>query len=248
MDVRRFPVPTTTSAPTGTTNAYLVGDLLVDPAARTDALDAAAEDANHVAVTHTHPDHVGSVAEYAGSRTVWALAGHEERFEEATGVEPDATFSEGDRLAGLTVLETPGHAPDHVALSTGEAAICGDLATAEGSVLVGGEGADMAAYLDSLDRLRDLDLRVLYPGHGEPIDAPEHRLEGLIEHRLERERRVLRAVEAGNSSLEGIRDAAYEKDLSGVEELAALAVEAHLEKLAAEGELAWDGERARIRG
>lgn len=247
MEIRRFPVPVATSAPTGTTNAYLVGDLLVDPAARTDALDDAAEGANHVAVTHTHPDHVGSVAEYADSRTVWALSGHEGRFEEATGVEPDATFLEGDRLAGLTVLETPGHAPDHVALSTGEAAICGDLATAEGSVFVGGEGADMAAYLDSLDRLRDLDLRVLYPGHDEPIEAPENRLEGLIEHRLERERRVRTAVESGNHGVEAIRDVAYEKDLSGVEELAALAVEAHLEKLAAEGELEWDGEHARLR-
>lgn len=248
MDVRRFPVPTTTSAPTGTTNAYLVGDLLIDPAARTDALDDAAEGATHVAATHTHPDHVGSVAEYADSHTLWALAGHEERFEEATGVEPDETFSEGDYLAGLEVLETPGHAPDHVAFSTGEAAICGDLAMAEGSVFVGGEGADMAAYLDSLRRLRELDCRVLYPGHGEPLEAPGERLDWLIDHRLERERRVREAVEAGNHEVETIRDAAYEKDLSGVAELASLAVEAHLEKLAAEGAIEWDGERARLRG
>ncbi|MFC6905019.1 MBL fold metallo-hydrolase [Halalkalicoccus tibetensis] len=247
MELRRFPVPVATSAPTGTTNAYLVGDLLVDPAARTDALDDAAERATHVAVTHTHPDHVGAVSEYADSRTVWALAGHEARFEEATGIEPDETFADGDRLAGLTVLETPGHAPDHVALSTGEAAICGDLAMAESSVFVGGEGADMTIYLDSLRRLRELDLRVLHPGHGEPIEAPKNRLEGLTEHRLERERRVRKAVEAGNHEVEAIRDAAYEKDLSGVAELASLTVEAHLEKLAAEGELEWDGERARVR-
>ncbi|MDL5361945.1 MBL fold metallo-hydrolase [Halalkalicoccus sp. NIPERK01] len=245
MDIDRFSVPTPTRAPTGTTNAYRVGDLLIDPATRTDALDAAAQSASHVAVTHTHPDHVGALAHYADSRTVWALSGHAERFEEVTGVSPDETLSEGDRLAGLTVLETPGHAPDHVAFSTGRGVLCGDLAMAEGSVFVGGAGADVATYLDSLRRVRDLDPVVLYPGHGEVIDAPTKRLDWLIDHRLERERRVLRAVEAGNETIAAIRDAAYERDLAGVEDLAALTVEAHLKKLANEDEIEWDGERAR---
>lgn len=247
MDIDRFSVPTSTRAPTGSTNAYLVGGLLIDPAARTEALDAAAERATHVAVTHTHPDHVGALAHYAESRTALALSGHEDRFEEATGILPDGTVSEGDRLAGLTVLETPGHAPDHVAFATGRTVVCGDLVMTDGSVFVGGDGADMAAYLDSLRRLRDLDSDTLYPGHGEPIEVPERRLEWLIDHRLERERRVREAVEAGNHTIEGIREAAYRKDLSGVADLAALTVEAHLEKLATEGEIEWDGERARLR-
>lgn len=246
MNIDRFSVPTTTSAPTGATNAYLVGDLLVDPAAHTDALDTAAERATHIAVTHTHPDHVGALAQYADSRTVWALSGHEARFEDATGIAPDMTFSAGDSLAGLEILETPGHAPDHVVFRTENAVICGDLAMAESSVFVGGEGAEMAAYLDSLHRVRDLDVRTLHPGHGDPIEVPKRRLDWLIDHRLERERRVREAVKAGNRTLESIRDASYEKDLSGVENLAALTVEAHLEKLANEGELEWDGKRARI--
>lgn len=246
MQIDRFSVPTTTRAPTGSTNAYIVGDLLIDPGARTDALDAAAADVTHVAVTHTHLDHVGALAEYADSRTVWALSGHEARFEAATGVVPDETFAEGDHLAGLTMLETPGHAPDHVAFATDRAVICGDLAMAEGSVFVGGDGADMHAYLDSLRRVRELDIRTLQPGHGDPIDHPKERLDWLIDHRLERDRRVREAVETGNHTIEAIRDAAYEKDLSGVADLASLTVEAHLEKLASEGVVEWDGERARI--
>ncbi|MEM4781060.1 MAG: MBL fold metallo-hydrolase [Halalkalicoccus sp.] len=245
MNIDRFSVPTTTRAPTGATNAYLADGLLIDPAARTDALDAAAEGATHVAVTHTHPDHVGALAHYADSRTVWALSGHSERFEAETGVEPDDTFSEGDRLSGFRVLETPGHAPDHVVFHTDRAAICGDLAMAESSVFVGGDGADMAAYLDSLRRVRDLDFSTLHPGHGDPIEAPEKRLNWLIDHRLERERRVRKAVEAGNHEIETIRATAYEKDLSGVADLASLTVEAHLEKLASEGAIEWDGERVR---
>lgn len=246
MNIDRFTVSTPTSAPSGATNAYLVGDVLIDPAAHTDTLSDAAERAAHVTVTHTHPDHVGAIAEYADSRTVWALSGHEDRFEDATGITPDETFSDGDMLAGLEVLETPGHSPDHVAFSTERAVICGDLVMAENSVFVGGEGSDMAAYLGSLERVRDLDLETLYPGHGEPITRPRKRVDWLINHRLERERRIKNAVEDGNQEVETIRHAAYETDLSGVEELATQTVEAHLEKLASDGEIQWDGERARI--
>jgi len=40
-------------------------------------------------------------------------------------------------------------------------------------------------------------------------------------------------------------DAAYEKDVSDVRDLARATVRAHLEKLAVEGHVRWDGERAR---
>lgn len=245
MDVRRVPVLTDTRGPTGATNAYRAGDCLVDPAGRTDRLEDAAAGASHLAVTHTHPDHVGAVADYADDRTVWALTGHEEHFADATGIEPDRTFAEGDTVAGLSVLETPGHASDHVAFIGDGFALSGDLATATGSVFVGSDDGSMASYLDSLRRLRGMDLRTLYPGHGEPIEEPQERLGELIEHRLERERRVRQAIEAGNHTLETIRDAAYGKDLTGVEDLATETVRAHIEKLAAEGVVKWDGERVR---
>lgn len=245
MRIDRFAVSTPTRAPTGTTNAYVAGTVLVDPAERNDALDSAAAGAEHVAVTHTHPDHVGALADYADSRTVWALAGHEHRFRESTGIEPDRTLSEGETVGGLTVLETPGHASDHVAFVAGDTILCGDLAMAEGSVFVGGEDADMGAYLGSLERLRDREPNRLFPGHGEAIEAPVERLQWLIDHRLERERRILRAVEAGNRELDAIVAAAYEKDLTGVRDLASATVRTHLDRLASEGRVEWDGKRAR---
>lgn len=254
MEIRRLPVPVETFAPGGTTNVYLlVGEesLLVDPAARTDELDELAEEwgIDHVLVTHCHPDHVGAVAHYAENydATVWARAGREARFEAATGLEPDRSFREGTTIGDATVLETPGHAPDHVALVVDSGIVTGDLAVAEGSVVVGADEGDVRAYLTSLRRLYARNPDRLYPGHGPEIEAPRATVERLIRHRLAREEKILSAVRGGGTTLDELLDAAYEKDLTGVRELARSTVAAHLEKLAVEKKVAWDGSVAQPR-
>lgn len=254
MEVSRVPIPVDSRAPDGRTNAYLLGGdatLLVDPAGRSEELSALLRDSppDHVAVTHTHRDHVGAVSAYAErfESTVWAFAGFEDRFVEATGRTPDRTFQGGDRVGPTVALPTPGHAADHVAFDLGEEALVGDLAVAEGSVFVGGQDGDLKSYLTSLERLRTRSYDRLHPAHGPVIHDPATTLQRLIDHRLDRERRVRRSVEAGAETVGAIVDAAYDKDLTGVRDLAALAVEAHLEKLGDDGEIHWDGDRARPR-
>lgn len=258
--IERVTVPVETFAPDGTTNAYLVGTsdaILVDPAAATDELAAAVEQRNvaHVLATHPHPDHVGGVAAFADEFdvTVWARAGRTDRFEQATGVTPDKTFKQdtvietGDRCP-VTVLETPGHTPDHVALSVpgrdGDTILAGDLAVADGSVYVGADEGDMRTYLTSLRRLYARNPMTILPGHGRVIDDSRKTLARLIQHRLDREAKVRAAVNNGARTLDEIVSAAYEKDLTGVRELARLTVAAHLEKLAVEDAVAWDGSEA----
>ena len=250
MNPTRIPIPVATAAPGGETNCYVLGSeraLLVDPAAETPGLDEACDRVEHLLVTHTHPDHVGGVEAYADHATVWARAGYEERFERATGVSPDRVFGPGIRIetdAGpVEVLTTPGHAPDHVALALDDELLVGDLAVAAGSVVVGGRDGDMRGYLTALRRLHARNPRRLYPGHGPIIDEPREVLERLIAHRLRRERAVLEAVGEGARTVAAVTDAAYGKDLSGVRELAERTVEAHLDKLAVEGHVGWDGER-----
>jgi glyoxylase-like metal-dependent hydrolase (beta-lactamase superfamily II) len=252
--VTRIAVPTKTLAPTGRTNAYVVGDnpaILVDPGNVNERLDevVGTHDVGHILVTHTHRDHVAAVEHYADvtGATVWARYGREDRFEAATGVEPDSTFKPGTVIPNTTarVLDTPGHARDHISLVVGDGILCGDLAVATGSVVVGAPEGDMRAYLSSLRRLRARRPAELWPGHGPIIDDPRTTCERLIRHRLERERRVLGAVVAGAETVDQILDAAYEKDLTGVREFAAATVECHLEKLAVERKVAWDGRRAR---
>ncbi|WP_336034805.1 MBL fold metallo-hydrolase [Halobacterium yunchengense] len=247
----RVPVPVETRAPAGETNAYVLGRgerVLVDPAARTAALDDAAADVAHVAVTHTHPDHVGAVADYAdrADAAVWAFAPYADRFAEATGVAPDRRFRQGDELgdSGVTVVATPGHAPDHVAFVADGHAVTGDLAFAASSVYVGAPDGDLRAYLASLRRVYARDFDALHPGHGGVVESPRARVRELYFHRLERERRVLAAVDAGCGTVDAVVDHAYDRDLSGVRDLAGRAVRAHLEKLAVEGSVAWDGTHA----
>ncbi|RRJ28884.1 MBL fold metallo-hydrolase [Halocatena pleomorpha] len=258
MDVFRVPVSNTVvETPGESTNAYIVGTdsaLLVDPGGESDELDAAIADraVDHIAVTHHHPDHVAGISRYAAETgaTVWARRGREQSFRAATGVVPDRTLRCGTAIetdAGhVRVLETPGHAPEHVSFAAGDSHLVGDLAVASGSVVVGAPEGDMRAYLGSLRRVYVRAPATLYPGHGSVIDAPQATVRRLIDHRREREHSVLSAVEAGAASLPEITDAAYEKDVSDVRRLAEATVKAHLEKLAVEKQVVWDGTHASV--
>jgi glyoxylase-like metal-dependent hydrolase (beta-lactamase superfamily II) len=253
MRTERLPVEVPTRAPTGRTACYVLGGedaLLVDPAATDERIEAQLDGVAHVAVTHHHPDHVGAVAEYAerADATVWCRYGRAEAFAAATGTEPDRTFREGTEIetgdGPVTVRDTPGHAPEHVAFEAGDSLVSGDLAVAEGSVVVGAPHGDMRAYVTSLRRVWAMHPHRLLPGHGPVVEDVRGTCRRLIDHRLDRERRVLAAVEVGNRDLEDVLEAAYEKDLSGVEDLACATVRAHLEKLHHEGRVRWGGERA----
>ena len=237
--------------PGGTTNTYLVGEpgVLVDPVAGVDRLDIDPAIIDHVVVTHTHPDHVAGVETVSQETdaTVWAYAPYRDRFSAETGIEPDRTFGAGDTIgsSGVEVLGLPGHTPDHVGYVVGSSAIIGDLARADGSVMVGDSDGDMRAYYTSLRRLIHSEIETAYPGHGPPIEDPAGRFEELLAHRLERERRVLRAVEGGARRPSEIVAAAYSKDLTGVEDAAEATVRAHLSKLSIEDRVTWDGSVAR---
>jgi glyoxylase-like metal-dependent hydrolase (beta-lactamase superfamily II) len=212
------------------TNTYVVGGWVVDPgpddARHLRAVQAAARGAiEGIALTHTHPDHA------EGATTLAELAG---------GVDV-VLGAEGGRVGPFDVIATPGHAPDHVCLILEERiAFAGDTVLGQGSVFVGpGEGS-LAAYLDSLRRLRALDLDVICPGHGPYVRDPAAKLEEYLEHRLERERRLLEALEAGARHEEAMLDHAWSDVPPQLRGAAGLTLRAHLEKLAGEGRLPAD--------
>jgi glyoxylase-like metal-dependent hydrolase (beta-lactamase superfamily II) len=130
------------------------------------------------------------------------------------------------------VLALPGHADDHLAFVACRAGFTGDAVLGEGSVFV---SADLAAYLDGLRRLRALDLAVLCPGHGPPVWDVMAKLDGYLEHRAERERLLVSALERGLRTEDELLDAAWGDAPAELREFALLSLRAHLEKLRLEG-------------
>jgi glyoxylase-like metal-dependent hydrolase (beta-lactamase superfamily II) len=224
------------------TRTYLVGRsrvAILDPgtaaAPHLDAICQAVADAEQVTlvVTHQHPDHSGGAAELARRLGTWprSLA--------------DGSLREGDRIptdqGELVVLETPGHAPDHVSVHWPDAGavFCGDLMMGglDTAVVAAPEG-HLGDYLESLARIRRLRPRIIYPAHGPPFTAPDEAVDRYVEHRRKREGQVLAALAAGNRGTAAITDAIYGPGLDpGLRPFAESAVDAYLEHLRSTGRL-----------
>ena len=84
----------------------------------------------------------------------------------------------GDRR--LTVVDLPGHTPGSIGLLDHEerALLSGD-AIYEGGLIDKLPESDVETYLGTMDRLRRLDVDIVYPGHGRPFER--ERLRELAE-------------------------------------------------------------------
>ncbi len=208
------------------TNTYLAAGWVVDPgpdeAHHRDAILAAADGAiEGIALTHDHLDHT------EGAATLAAAAG---------GV-PIVLGSEGDGVGPFDVIPTPGHSPEHVCLLLGKVAFVGDTVMGHGSVFVApGEGS-LIAYLDSLRRLRELELDVICPGHGPYVEDPAAKLDEYLHHRGERERMLVEALAGGARDEAALLDHAWSDVPPPLRPAAGVTLRAHLEKLSEEGRL-----------
>jgi glyoxylase-like metal-dependent hydrolase (beta-lactamase superfamily II) len=206
------------------TNTYVVGSWVVDPgpadSVHLDAVRRAVDDAiEGVVLTHSHSDHAEGAA----------LLGA-----------PVVLPQDGDAVGPFAALATPGHSADSVCLVFGRACFTGDTVLGQGSVFIApGEGS-LSAYLDSLRRLRELDLEVLCPGHGPYVRDPAAKLDEYIAHRLDRERRLVEALDSGLRTRDELLDAAWPDAPPHLRAAAALTLAAHLEKLSEEGRLPAD--------
>jgi glyoxylase-like metal-dependent hydrolase (beta-lactamase superfamily II) len=158
-------------------------------------------------------------------------------------VEPDVVLRDGDSFGPLRALETPGHAEDHLSFVTGAVLFSGDTILGEGSVIVPPGGGSLASYMTSLRKLERLELTAICPGHGPVVWEPRAKISDYIEHRLDRERRLIAALERGLRRRDEILDEAWDDVPEVLRPAAALALESHLDKLAGEGRLPPDVER-----
>jgi glyoxylase-like metal-dependent hydrolase (beta-lactamase superfamily II) len=137
----------------------------------------------------------------------------------------------------LEIMPLPGHADDHVVFLWRDVCCSGDAVLGEGSVFVGG---DMAAYLAGLRALRARAPRLICPGHGPPVLDTAGKLDAYLEHRLEREARLVAALTDGVRGDEALLDAVWDDAPPYLRPAAALTLHSHLRKLAAEGRLPGD--------
>ena len=91
---------------------------------------------------------------------------------------------------------------------------------------------DMKAYIDSLQLLLAYPLRTIAPGHGDLIDDPVAAVEWLVNHRLQRESKVIAGlVRLGASSVEDLVKVVYDDVDESLHGMAKLSLTAHLIKL-----------------
>lgn len=168
-----------------------------------------ARDLDRVLLTHTHGDHVAglpALLERLGRVTVHVHPAEADRVPGDADVRP---LGDGRRLmlggAVVHALHTPGHAPGHLAFELSWPAdaaggterpgvVAGDLLTGRGSSWIGLPEGDVAAYLNSLARIRSRGPAWLAVAHGEPVADPAGALDAARDHRLHREKAIVAAL------------------------------------------------------
>ena len=198
------------------TQTYLLGEdelAVVDPGPDLDAhVEAlvAAIGGRHVAAiccTHTHRDH-SPAARALAQATGAPIIGCAALALETVGPRADAAFdgdyrpdkvlADGESIAidgqPLTAVATPGHTSNHLCFAFGKALLSGDHVMGWSTTVVVPPDGDMAAYMASLHKLRERSDRIYYPAHGPPVPNPAQYLRGLIGHRMQREKQILRLV------------------------------------------------------
>lgn len=209
------------------TNTYVYG---VEPCL---VIDPGPDDAGHLEAIRA------AAAGRGGIGTVLLTHSHRDHAEGAERLEAEVVLPRGgERFGELRAIATPGHAPDHVAyLSADGVCFSGDLVLGIGSTIVGPEGGGLAAYMDSLRSLQAEPIELIAPGHGPWITDPAAKLAEYLEHREMRERRLLAALERGERSRAALLADVWDDVPVELMPMAAMAMEAHLEKLEAEERL-----------
>uniref|UniRef100_A0A8R1DMW7 Beta-lactamase-like protein 2 homolog n=1 Tax=Caenorhabditis japonica TaxID=281687 RepID=A0A8R1DMW7_CAEJA len=189
------------------TNTYLLGTgskrILVDTGepniqAYISALKSVLASTNShidcIVITHWHGDHVGGIDNICEEiLEKKKIPIYKMRRDGDEGVERfqyvDDGFSVKVDGATLKLISTPGHTADHFSLWLEEeqSLFSGDCILGEGTTVF----EDLHTYMGSLEKIKSLHAKRIYPGHGPVIDAVDAKVDEYIEHRMKREREIV---------------------------------------------------------
>ncbi len=107
---------------------------------------------------------------------------------------PDYLIKDGEYFelneTSIIAIHTPGHMGNHVSFQYGGVLFSGDHIMGWATSMVSPPYGDLTQFMASCHLLKDKDISLILPGHGEPVDDPKERIEYLIRHRLEREQQI----------------------------------------------------------
>jgi glyoxylase-like metal-dependent hydrolase (beta-lactamase superfamily II) len=209
--IRRMVAPNPSMMTGPGTNTYLFGSreiAVLDPGPNHDEHIAnirakAGGDIRWILATHSHPDHspgVARLAELTGAEVLGMPPPNAEHQDQS--FRPSRILADGDKLETsefvIEAIHTPGHASNHLCFRQPQLnwVFTGDHVIDGSTVVINPPDGNMTHYLQSLEKLKNLQPAALLPGHGELIDDPVGAIDWIIQHRLEREKKVLAAVEA----------------------------------------------------
>lgn len=200
---------------------------------------------DRIVLTHGHADHIGGVA---GIRARFGpLPVLKKPWAKLDGELDVVAIDEGGVIetdgATLRALWTPGHAWDHLCwyMPQERALFTGDVVLGAGTTVIPPDG-DLADYLDSLRRLLELDVAVIYPAHGPAIHTPREKIESYLAHRALRDQQIRDGLAAGPRDVATLVRRIYADVPEFLHAAAAMSVNAHLRKLEREGVVARAGE------
>ncbi|HEX7707139.1 MAG TPA: MBL fold metallo-hydrolase [Thermoanaerobaculia bacterium] len=241
MDVRSITAPNPGAFTLDGTRSWLLGETAVlDPGPDIESHIAALLEAlprlETILITHRHADHAPAaipLRRMTGARVI-----------APAGVLDDETVSQrvsgGEEIviegAVVEVIATPGHTREHVCYLTDDGSLfSGDTILGFGTTAVFPPDGHMGDYMRSLELLRRRAPRRIYPAHGPTREDAVALIDEYIAHRLERERQVVEALDAGLTSVTSMRERIYPDLDSRLAAAAGIQLTAHLIKLREEG-------------
>jgi len=248
--VRRIVAPNPGPMTGPGTNTYLIGNdevAVLDPGPAIPEhieaiLQAAGDRIRWIVCTHTHPDHSPAwqaVAEATGAEVIGAPPA-DDMFQDET-FKPSEELSHDDVLRTpeftLRAVHTPGHVSNHYCffLEEEQMLFAGDHIMNGSTVVIVPPSGNMKAYIESLQLLLKYPLKFIAPGHGDVMEDSAAVVEWLVNHRLQREAKVLKGLLGLKSaSLDELVAVVYDDVDVSLHQMAKLSLEAHLIKLETE--------------
>lgn len=238
--------------PATRTNSFIIGDnqkVLIDPSPKNlEELNTYIQTLREykiekILITHHHKDHHQYATNIAKlfKIPIYISRDSQQRIEVIYGIDYFKNIKlynlqEGDIIAqwlgeDIRIYEIPGHDEGHLGIAPTSLKwfLVGDLFQGIGTVVVGGDEGNMDKYMNSLQKIIDLNPKCVIPSHGIALGGVNI-LKKTYDHRVMREKQILELHNSGKN-IEEILTKLYSSIPRSVIKYARQNIESHLIKL-----------------